>query len=313
MLQLQHPCSCFVPAVRYVAAHHLQRASLTKDCLSPIEIDIHTHTQVQSVFKRSRNMSAAAKLSQGALTESVLLSWAGKPLLVDIGLNLADSSFDQDRPDVLQRAVQAAGVHPHDAKQWNADTAQQLEDLASHSRCAAIGECGLDFDRNFSPPDEQQHAFEEQIKLACRLRKPLFMHCRDAADTLADILRKHSLTAPGVVHCFTGNKAELQTFLDMGLCIGITGWVCDDRPDRGGAELAALLPMIPTERLMIETDAPYLVPRTIKPSKARPRRNEPALLPHVLQQVATSLGKSMEQVAQETTSVAERVFGLQLQ
>lgn len=105
---------------------------------------------------------------------------------------------------------------------------------------------------------------------------------------------------------------ELQQCLDLGLHIGITGWVCDDRPERGGAELAALLPTIPADRLMIETDAPYLVPRTIKPNKARPGRNEPALLPHVLQQVAASLGKEPEQVAQQTAQVACQFFGIHL-
>lgn len=123
-------------------------------------------------------------------------------------------------------------------------------------------------------------------------------------------LSSSSRSIGGVLHCFTGNGDELRQCLDLGLCIGITGWVCDDRPERGGAELAALLSTIPPDRLMIETDAPYLPPRTILPAKSRPNRNEPALLPHVLTTVAAALGQSKEEVAQRTTDVARKFFGL---
>lgn len=178
----------------------------------------------------------------------------------------------------------------------------------------SVGECGLDFNRNFSPPDVQEQWFAAQVKLAIQLQKPLFMHCRDAGARFAEILTSAGLgssssnSIPGVLHCFTGSREELQQCLDLGLCIGITGWVCDDRPERGGAELAALLPTIPADRLMIETDAPYLAPRTIMPAKARPNRNEPALLPHVLATVAAALGQTEEEVAQRTTEVATKFF-----
>lgn len=179
------------------------------------------------------------------------------------------------------------------------------------------GECGLDFNRNFSPPDVQEQWFAAQVNLALQLQKPLFMHCRDAGTRFAEILKAAGLgssssseSTPGVLHCFTGTKDELQQCLDLGLHIGITGWVCDDRPERGGAELAALLPSIPSDRLMIETDAPYLPPRTIVPAKARPNRNEPALLPHVLATVAAALGQSEEEVAKRTTEVAMKFFRL---
>jgi len=205
------------------------------------------------------------------------------------------------------------------------------------------------------------------VGLALELRKPLFMHCRDAGEKFAEVLRSaardyntrssssgsaaeaaapadgttsstpfpgettaaaaaaaaaaavdaHSAAAapfhlptPGVLHCFTGDGAELAACLDLGLHIGITGWVCDDRPERGGAELASLLKTIPPGRLMIETDAPYLVPRTIKPSKARPHRNEPALLPHVLRAVAEACGEEEAAVAMQTTRVAGSFFQL---
>lgn len=162
-------------------------------------------------------------------------------------------------------------------------------------------------------PCSQLEWFSQQVALAKELRKPLFLHCRDAGDAFAEVLRRHApLGVPAVVHCFTGTADELRTFLDLDLHIGITGWVCDDRPERGGAQLAALLPSIPVDRLMIETDAPYLTPRTIKPSRARPGRNEPALLPHVLRAVAQATARSEEDVARSTTDVARAFFGLKL-
>ncbi|KAH7620839.1 hypothetical protein Ndes2526B_g04773 [Nannochloris sp. 'desiccata'] len=203
-----------------------------------------------------------------------------------------------------------SGVHPHNAKQCDESTISTLRQYASHPNCVAIGECGLDYNRIFSPPEIQRKWFTEQIKLAEELGKPLFMHCRDAGSDFFDILRKHRRSVPGVVHCFTGDSQEAQEALDLGLYIGITGWICDERPERGAAALAALLPLIPDDRLVLETDAPYLTPRTILPSKKRPSRNEPALLQLVLRAVAKARGQSMEEVAERTTENAKRLFGI---
>ncbi|GAX75658.1 hypothetical protein CEUSTIGMA_g3102.t1 [Chlamydomonas eustigma] len=286
--------------------------------------------------------------SQGELVKSAL--YRSPHPLVDIGFNFVDKSFDKarelfDRTDILERAREAnvqgliitgtsvacslsaqqlchssdlgnslhftAGVHPHDAKSCDEGTIDQLRMLADDPKCVAIGECGLDFNRNFSPQSVQEEWFEKQVVLAKEVKKPLFMHCRDAADKFCEIIGRHMpLGVPAVVHCFTGNEAELRRFLSLDLFIGITGWVCDERPERGGAELAALLPNIPIDRLMIESDAPYLTPRSIVPSKARPSRNEPALLPHVLRAVAKATGRPEAEVAQQTSAVAERVFGV---
>ena len=185
-----------------------------------------------------------------------------------------------------------------------------------------MGECGLDFNRNFSSQEDQKVAFAAQITLAQSTSKPLFLHCRDAWDEFFEILStaqqqqqqeeedaRHQPQLQGVLHCFTGNKKQLQRALAAGLHIGITGWICDDRPERGGAELASLLPLIPDDRLMIETDAPYLTPRQI-PKKQRPHRNEPALLPWVLQKVAEARGQSEDHVAAITTENAKRMFSL---
>ena len=213
------------------------------------------------------------------------------------------------------RVYFTSGIHPHDAKHADGAALAEIEALAQLPGCVALGECGLDFNRNFSTPEDQERAFDAQVALACRLRKPLFMHCRDAGPRFCEILQKHHGSAPGglpggVVHCFTGVGSELDTYLALGLHVGITGWVCDEREGRGAA-LAALAARVPADRLLLETDGPYLVPRTITPSKARPRRNEPALLPYVLDAVARARGEDPGEVAAFTTANAVRLFGLE--
>lgn len=208
-----------------------------------------------------------------------------------------------------------AGIHPHNARFWNEETCAKIASFLNHPSCVAVGECGLDFNRNFSPQEDQKTAFAAQIALAQSTSKPLFLHCRDAWDEFYEILstaqQQKEQQLQGVLHCFTGNKQHLERALAAGLHIGITGWVCDDRPERGGAELAALLPLIPDDRLMIETDAPYLTPRQIRiPKKQMPHRNEPALLPWVLQKVAEARGQSADHVATITTENAKRLFSL---
>jgi TatD DNase family protein len=268
------------------------------------------------------------------------------PMLVDIGANLSDDSFQSDVQEVWTRAQQVgvghciitgtslersaagrdlahrlgpgvwftAGVHPHDAKHWkDASTGAALTELAADAKCVAIGECGLDFNRNFSSVEEQEHALECQLELAVSLHKPLFVHCRDAAPRLAEMLLRVAprLSAAVVVHCFTGSVEEAGAFLQLSplVHIGITGWICDEREGRAAA-LGEVVRVIPEDRLLLETDAPYLIPRSITPSKARPRRNEPCLLPHVAAAVAAARGVSVAQVAEATTRNAVRVFGL---
>jgi TatD DNase family protein len=169
----------------------------------------------------------------------------------------------------------------------------------------------LDFNRNFSPPAAQEAALLAQLALAARLRKPLFLHCRDAGERLAALLAPvlPTLCAPVVLHCFTGSAAEARAFVDLGLYIGFTGWACDEREGRAAA-LADAIRVVPMERLLLETDAPYLVPRSIALPRARPRRNEPCLLPHVAAAVAAARGVSLEEVAAATTRNAATVFGL---
>ena len=205
-----------------------------------------------------------------------------------------------------------AGVHPHDASGWGAGSAEELRALAAHPKCVALGECGLDFNRNFSTPEAQEAALRAQLAIAVALRKPLFLHCRDAADRMAELLQEAlpaGLAAPAVMHCFTGSAAEASRFVAMGLHVGFTGWACDEREGRSAA-LAEAIRAVPLDKLLLETDAPYLVPRSIAPAKARPRRNEPCLLPHVAAAVAAARGIGIEELAAATTANAERLFGL---
>jgi TatD DNase family protein len=171
----------------------------------------------------------------------------------------------------------------------------------------AVGECGLDYFRDFAPRADQQAAFHRQLELAARLRKPVFLHQRDAhADFLA-ILSEHwgDLTA-GVAHCFTGSGPELASYLELGLAIGVTGWICDERR---GAHLLPLMREIPADRLLLETDGPYLLPRDLRP-KPTSRRNEPAYLPHIAAVVARARGESVARLAVSSTAAARKTFGL---
>jgi TatD DNase family protein len=259
--------------------------------------------------------------------------------LIDIGANLAHDSFDSDRDAVMQRADNAgvvqmvvtgssveatrraielsrahpgvlyatAGVHPHHAADLTPDARPELQALARDPAVVAAGECGLDYFRDFSPRDLQRRAFAWQLEIAANTGKPVFLHQRDAHDDFIAILREHrAALAGGVAHCFTGGEKERDAYLELGLAIGITGWINDERR---GLHLREVVRGIPPERLMIETDAPYLLPRDIKPAP-KSRRNEPAFLPWVVRAVAAARGETPEAVAAYTTATARAFFKL---
>jgi TatD DNase family protein len=197
-------------------------------------------------------------------------------------------------------------VHPHHARECDDTTIAALRVLAQQPRVVAIGECGLDFYRNYSPHPDQEKWFAAQVELACELRKPLFLHSRDSGEKFVQVLKQFKNRPLAVAHCFTGDKAELHAYLGLGLYIGVTGWICDARR---GRHLLELVKDIPADRLMLETDSPYLTPRDLQP-QPKARRNEPAHLPHILRTVARALGKPPEQLAEETTRNARAFFGL---
>ena len=259
--------------------------------------------------------------------------------LIDIGANLSHDSFDHDREAVLQRARAAgvaqlvvtgasrehspralalaqahpgflfatAGVHPHHASDYTDECDAELRALHAHPEVVAVGECGLDYFRDFSPRPAQRKAFERQLQLAADTGKPLFLHQREAhGDFLAIMKDFDGRLGPAVVHCFTGTRGELFDYLDRDWHVGITGWLCDERR---GLHLRELVRHIPANRLMIETDAPYLLPRTVRPQPSH-RRNEPMYLAHIVEELARDRDEDVATTAAATTAAATAFFRL---
>ena len=264
--------------------------------------------------------------------------------LIDIGANLGHDSFDIDRDAVLQRARDAgvaqlivtgasregspkalqlaqqhpgflyatAGMHPHHASEYTDECDAELRALLAHTQVVAVGECGLDYFRDLSLRPAQRRAFERQLQIGVDLAangmgKPLFLHQRDAHDDFMAAMRNFDgALSAAVVHCFTGSRKELFDYLDQDWHIGITGWLCDERR---GQHLRELVKHIPTHRLMIETDAPYLLPRTVKPQPSH-RRNEPMYLAHIVEELARDRGEEVAVTAEQTTANARAFFGL---
>jgi TatD DNase family protein len=259
--------------------------------------------------------------------------------MIDIGANLAHDSFDADRTAVLERAWAAglgaiivtgssaasneqalalarayprqlyatAGLHPHHAAEWNESLAARIAELGTAPEVVALGECGLDYFRNFAPHEAQRRCFIAQLGLAVQAGKPAFLHQRDAHADFHAILRDYRKALAGcVVHCFTDTGTALEAYLELDCYIGITGWICDERR---GLELREAVRRIPPERLLIETDAPYLLPRTLRPAPKH-RRNEPAFLPWVIESVAAARCEDAAQVAATSSANARRLFNL---
>lgn len=260
--------------------------------------------------------------------------------LIDIGANLCNDAFKKDLESVIERAVKknvcqimvtgtsesvsqaalelthrypeylfsTAGIHPHDASSYNPSSYTNLLSILRDKRVKAVGETGLDFNRDFSPRTKQIAVFEKHIELANATNKPLFLHERDAHQKITEILTHHrDQFGNGVVHCFTGDKKALFRYLDLDLHIGITGWICDERR---GKHLADLVHNIPLDRLMIETDAPYLLPRDLPSPKPKSRRNEPAYLSHIAASIARCYDKEVDEIANRSTETAKAFFHL---
>jgi len=204
-------------------------------------------------------------------------------------------------PDVYA----AVGLHPHDAKSCSEGILSDLKALAKHAKVRAWGEAGLDFNRMFSPQKDQEHWFIRQIEAAEALQFPMIFHERDSRGRFKDILKAHwTARHKGVVHCFSGTEAELDGYLEMGLYIGITGILT--LKDRGES-LRALARRIPGDRLLVETDAPYLTPT---PERNKFRRNEPAFVRTVLLKLAAIRSQDPVEMAAVTWSNTCRLFDL---
>lgn len=257
-------------------------------------------------------------------------------MLFDIGANLTQEGFRHDLDQVLAEAAAqgvhnimvtgaslqgssealniaadrehlfaTAGIHPHHAEEASPENMRQIATYAKHPKVKAIGETGLDFFRNFTPKEQQIDGFKRHIELAIDTGLPMFLHERDAYPEFADIIQSYRADLSDlVVHCFTGSEQALDAYLELDCYIGITGWICDERR---GQHLLPLVKKIPSDRLLIETDAPYLLPRTLRP-KPKSRRNEPKYLAHICEYIADVLQVEPQQLAQQTWDNAMRFF-----
>ena len=259
--------------------------------------------------------------------------------LIDIGANLTHESFKNDLDATLTNAKHAGvihiiitgtdlassreasnltklnpsylsstvGFHPHAADNVKESDFMKAIQLIELKNVVAIGETGLDYNRNYSSRKAQLKIFEQQLELATQIKLPLFLHQRDAHLDFYPLLTKyrHRIVG-GVVHCFTASKEILDSYLDLDLHIGITGWICDERR---GQDLQKIVHNIPENRLLIETDSPYLLPRTIRP-KPKSRRNEPKFLTEVAKSVSEHSAQTPEEIAKITTQNAIALFNL---
>ncbi|HSV75353.1 MAG TPA: TatD family hydrolase [Chthonomonadales bacterium] len=253
--------------------------------------------------------------------------------LFDSHCHLNDPRFDDDRADVLARAASAgvtaimvpgydlpsseraaamaagnpmcvasAGIHPHDARHYTPAVRQALESLVSRSGVVAIGEIGLDYHYEFSPPGDQREAFRDQIELAVELGLPVVLHCREAYEELLDTLETVQREGwRGVLHCFSGHETHARRGLAMGFHLGIGGAITFRKADA----LREIARIAPLERLLVETDAPYLAPEP-----HRGKRNEPAYAGVVARRIAEVRGEPEEQVAAITAGAARALFGV---
>ena len=251
--------------------------------------------------------------------------------LFDIACNFSSDRFDKDLDLVIERAqisgvnkfllVSASltdfnkiykiynnnsansfysiGVHPHHANEININENKKMKDMISKYSPSCIGETGLDFFRNLSTYEEQIYAFEEQIKLAIEFNKPLYLHQRDSHEDFIKIINKYKNSLPKcVVHCFTGTQSELDDYLDLDFYIGLTGWICDERRN---VELRQSIKNIPLNKLMIETDCPYLIPRNLE-NKPKNNRNEPSFLPHIAEEISSLMDIELNKFTEATYS-----------
>lgn len=248
------------------------------------------------------------KLPESALPQIINeLEPNGVDSIILTGTSLKVSRLSLKQAKKYDNVTSTVGVHPHNGKEWNDSLKKELEILLKDEKVVAVGECGLDYDRMFSTKEEQIYAFEEQIKLAIKYKKPLFLHEREAHEDFVKILNKYPEILPySVVHCFTGNKKNLKTYLDMGCMIGITGWLCDDVR---GKELQEAVKELPIERLMIETDSPWLTPKNI-PKKDRGHMNHPKNMNYIVQKLSVLMSLSEEEIKEKTVENTKRFFNI---
>ncbi|MGI6600473.1 MAG: TatD family hydrolase [Dethiobacteria bacterium] len=224
---------------------------------------------------------------------------AGVGMIINVGSDESDSERAVMQSEEYPQLWAAVGIHPHFAATVSPSFRNKLASLATNRRVLAIGEMGLDFYRELSPRHLQEEVFREQLELAAELKKPVIIHSREAHAETLQVLREMRPPQSGVAHCFSGSPKELAAFLELGFYISIAGPVTYPRSQ----ELRLLLKEIPADRLLLETDAPYLAPLPY-----RGKRNEPAFIKKTYEQVALTLEMEPEALARQVQANAVRLF-----
>ena len=250
-------------------------------------VDTHAHLQLKAFTKDC-----------GAVLERA--SEKGLRAVITIGINLESSRRGIEISCTKPLVLATAGFHPHNAKEMKKDDLPRLEQLALNEKVVALGEMGLDFHYNFSPPDVQREVLRQQVRLAHRLKKPLVIHSREAGKEVLAILEEEGAgELGGVVHCFSDGTAEAERYLAMGFYLGFTGIVTY----RASQELRRIVEEIPQERILAETDCPYLTPEPL-----RGKRNEPSYIPLIVETIARLRQKPVPEMTAILWENACRLF-----
>lgn len=231
---------------------------------------------------------------------------AGVIRMMTIGVNKKTSARAVELAESHPEIYASVGVHPHDVENCRESVIEDLLKLAENPKVRAWGEIGLDFNRMYSPREDQEKWFRRQLEIAGSLDLPMIFHERDSNGRFLEMLKKHTVNRiKGVIHCFSGDLDELEHYLDLGLYIGITGILTIKGR---GARLRGLAANIPPDRLLVETDAPYLIPT---PQKNHCRRNEPAFVKSVLLKLAEVRKEEPDQLADTIWQNTCRLYGLE--
>jgi TatD DNase family protein len=254
-------------------------------------IDSHCHLDMEA-FDTDR--AAVLDRALRARVRAIVTIGAGGPLRCNrIALELADA-----HPWIFA----TVGIHPHEASMVNEDTLGEIARLADHAKVVAIGETGLDYYYDHSPRAKQQEAFRRFVALAREKHLPLVVHLREADDDALRILHEErAAEVGGVIHCFSSNAAAARKFLDLGFYLSFSGILTF----RTAEEIRAAARLVPTDRLMVETDAPFLAPEPY-----RGKRNEPALVTHTAARLAEIRGEPLSTLARHTCENVQRLLGV---
>ena len=221
--------------------------------------------------------------------------------IITVGTTIADSAAAAGLAREHEMIIAAVGICPHEAKSADSDAVKKLAELCRQPNVAAIGETGLDFHYDLSPRKDQQRVFLQHLDLAGRLDLPVIIHSRDAEDRTIQIIESLGRPIRAVFHCFTGSQQQANKILDLGLYISFTGVITF----KNAQSLARLAGAVPVDRVLIETDCPYMSPEPVR--KVRP--NEPAMVVHVLEKLASLSGTAVQQLAKQIWENATKLFG----